>query len=121
MRNWESGRRGDGDVHTIQGGDKQEDGNVQVRTLIHALDNEAQNIFKTFDFTVEENDYYVTVIEKCDAYFIPKGNTISERACFHQRQQKVKRRKCSFERHRCGKERFTNATKCPALDSQCRN
>ena len=64
------------------------DGNFEVRTLVCALDTETENIFKTFDFTVEQNDYYVTVIEKCDAYFIPKRNTIHERACFHQRQQK---------------------------------
>ncbi|CAL9685243.1 unnamed protein product [Knipowitschia caucasica] len=66
-----------------------EDADVQVSTLIYAMGNEAENIFKTFTFTEEEDENdYETVLEKFDEYFIPKRNTIHERACFYQRQQK---------------------------------
>ena len=66
-----------------------EDGEVQVSTLIYAMGNEAENIFKTFTFTGDEkDDDFKTVLAKYDAYFIPKRNLIHERACFYQRGQK---------------------------------
>lgn len=66
-----------------------EDGDVQVSTLIYAMGNEAENIFKTFDFKEDEDENdYETVLERFNEYFVPKRNTIHERACFYQRQQK---------------------------------
>uniref|UniRef100_A0A0F8AMR2 CCHC-type domain-containing protein n=1 Tax=Larimichthys crocea TaxID=215358 RepID=A0A0F8AMR2_LARCR len=66
-----------------------EDGEVQVSTLIYGMGYEAENIFKSFSFVDDESgDDYDTVIAKFDAYFVPKKNTIHERACFYQRVQK---------------------------------
>ncbi|KAJ8259412.1 hypothetical protein GJAV_G00168980 [Gymnothorax javanicus] len=67
-----------------------EDGEVQVSTLIYAMGNEAENIFKSFIFADgEKDDNYDTVLAKFDNYFTPKKNVIHERACFHMRVQKV--------------------------------
>ena len=66
-----------------------EDGEVQVSTLIYAMGYEAENIFKSFTFVDDESDDdYDTVLAKFEAYFVPKKNTIHERACFYQRVQK---------------------------------
>ncbi|KAK0146533.1 hypothetical protein N1851_014140 [Merluccius polli] len=65
-----------------------EDGAVQVSTLIYAMGMEAENVFKSFAFVgAEDNDKYDDVLAKFDNYFVPKKNTIHERACFYQRVQ----------------------------------
>ena len=46
--------------------------------------NEAENIFKTFDFTEEDGDY-VTVIEKLDTYFIQKKKNMIQESFHHQK------------------------------------
>lgn len=67
----------------------EEDGEVQVSTLIYAMGHEAENIFKSFTFgEAEDINSYDTVLAKYDAYFMPQKNTIHERACFYQRAQK---------------------------------
>ncbi|KAK0139111.1 hypothetical protein N1851_024338 [Merluccius polli] len=66
-----------------------EDGAVQVSTLIYVMGMEAENVFKSFTFVgAEDNDKYEDVLAKFDNYFVPKKNTIHERACFYQRVQK---------------------------------
>lgn len=66
-----------------------EDKEVQISTLIYAMGIEAENIFKSFTFTREENaDNYNTVMGKFHEYFLPKKYVIHEQACFHQRVQR---------------------------------
>lgn len=67
-----------------------EDGEVQVSTLIYAMGYEAENIFKSFTFVGDESDDdYDTVLAKFDAYFVPRKNTTHEKACFCKRVQKL--------------------------------
>lgn len=68
-----------------------EDREVQVCTLLYSLGKEAEQIYKIFTFSEEDEedpDDYETVMEKLDNYFMPKVNTIHERARFHQHSQK---------------------------------
>ncbi|CAL9695394.1 unnamed protein product [Knipowitschia caucasica] len=66
-----------------------EDGEVQVCTLLYSLGKEAEQVYKTFVFEEgEDDDDYEIVLGKLDNYFIPKVNTIHERARFHQRTQR---------------------------------
>ena len=66
-----------------------EDGSVQVSCLVYSMGNEAENIFRSFDFTTaaHQNDFD-RVLGKYDEYFVPRRNVIHERACFHQRVQR---------------------------------
>ena len=64
-----------------------EDGDVQVNALLYAMGKDAEPIFSTFTFGDDEDDYYNEVINKFDVHFVPKRNTIHERACFHRRSQ----------------------------------
>ena len=47
-----------------------------------------RNTNKAFTFPVGNEKKYAKVIEKFDEHFVPKRNTIDERACFHRRSQK---------------------------------
>ena len=68
----------------------QEDGSVQVSTLIYALGGEAENIFGSFHFDGDDDsEDFEVVMDKFDTYFIPKQNVIHERACFYQRVQRA--------------------------------
>lgn len=65
-----------------------DDGEVQVCTLLYSLGKEAEQVYKTFMFSKEDEedpDDYETVMAKLDNYFVPKVNTIHVRAHFHQR------------------------------------
>lgn len=76
-----------------------DDGDVQVSSLIYAMGRQAENIYKTFRFParpaateqvpnpIDPRDDYDTVLKKFDEYFVPKRNTIHERAKFYQRVQ----------------------------------
>lgn len=67
----------------------EEPGEVQVCTLLYSLGKEAEHVFTTFTFMEEdEEDDYDTVMAKLDGSFVPKVNTIHERARFHQCSQK---------------------------------
>ncbi len=66
-----------------------EDGEVQVSSLIYAMGNEAEHIFKSFTFNEEGDEKkFDVVLRKYDEYFFPKRNVIHERACFYQRVQR---------------------------------
>ena len=76
-----------------------DDGEVQVASLVYAMGRQAENIFKSFTFDpppaptdadpnpLDPKDNYDVVLKKYDAYFVPKRNTIYERAKFYQRTQ----------------------------------
>ena len=76
-----------------------EEGEIQVASLIYAMGRQAENIFKSFTFDpppdptdanpnpLDPKDNYDVVLKKYDAYFVPKRNTIYERAKFYQRTQ----------------------------------
>jgi hypothetical protein len=51
------------------------------------MGKDAEPIFSTFTFGDDEDHYYNEVINKFDVHFVPKRNTIHERACFHRRSQ----------------------------------
>ena len=66
-----------------------EDGAVQVSSLIYSMGGEAENIYRSFVFADNEEDNFTIVLAKFDDYFVPRRNVIHERACFHQRVQRV--------------------------------
>ena len=76
----------------------EDDGDIQVSSLIYAMGRQAENIFKSFIFESREpsdidpapadpKDDFDIVLEKFEQYFVPKRNTIHERALFYQRSQ----------------------------------
>ena len=63
----------------------EEEGNVQVSSLIYALGIEAEHVFRSFTFEREiDADNYNIVLNKFEEHFVPKRNIIHERARFHQ-------------------------------------
>lgn len=60
---------------------------MQVSTLINVVEGEAKNIFSSFTLGQDEHRDSMIVMEKSDAYFIPKCNVIHERACLYQHVQ----------------------------------
>ena len=75
-----------------------EDGGVQVSALIYARGGEAERVYKSF--TLEEGDgaKFDVILAKFDGRFVPKRNTIHERAWFYQRNQKQREAVESFVR-----------------------
>lgn len=65
-----------------------ENGEVQVSCLIYAMGPEAENIFKSFALSEDDQKKFDVVLNKYDGYFYPKRNLIHERACFYQRGQR---------------------------------
>lgn len=59
---------------------------VQVNSLLYAMGKQAEPIFSTFTFSVE-NVYYNTVVKTFDEHFVSKRNLIQDHACFHKRSQ----------------------------------
>ena len=60
-----------------------EPGEVQVATLVYAIGAEAEHIFEIFKFDStksEKEDNLDTVLSKLEGYFIPKRNTLHEKA-----------------------------------------
>ena len=67
----------------------EDDGAVQVSTLIYAMGPEAETIFDTFTYAAEtDRDRLDVVLEKFNVHFVPKTNVIHERAVFYQRFQR---------------------------------
>lgn len=59
----------------------------QVNMLVYSMGERADDILHTFNLSVENKKKYDPVIEKFNAYFVKKRNTIFERAKFNQRIQ----------------------------------
>ena len=59
----------------------------QVNMLVYSMSEKADDILHTFNLSVENKKKYDPVIEKFNAYFVKKRNTIFERAKFNQRIQ----------------------------------
>ena len=64
------------------------DGDIQVNSLIYAMGDEAEKVYKGFKFAAEadKNDYD-KVLQKFDDHFNPKKYVIHQRVCFYQRVQ----------------------------------
>ena len=61
---------------------------VQVASLIYAMGKDAEHVFRSFTFVNDaDKDKFDPVMLKFDNHFIPKRNTIHERALFHRRVQ----------------------------------
>ena len=65
---------------------KKEEMDIQISALIYCMGAEAEKIYSTFAMKAEEENF-LNVIARFDAYFVPKVNIIHERANFHQRSQ----------------------------------
>ena len=77
----------------------EEAGAIQVSALIYIMGRQAENIYKSFEFPPpvaptetqpnppDPKDDFQTVLDKFDAYFVPRKNTIFERTKFYQRVQ----------------------------------
>ena len=63
------------------------DGEIQVNTLIYAMGDQADDIFRSFTLSEEERKSYSVVKEKFDRHFIQRRNVIFERARFNRRKQ----------------------------------
>ena len=64
-----------------------EEGDIQVSSLLYAMGDESETIFKTFALTdVEQNDFD-TVMSKFDTYFRPKVNYLEYGVLFQNRVQ----------------------------------
>ena len=61
---------------------------MQVSALIYTRRREDKHVYKSF--TLEEGDQakFDVILAKFDGHFVPKWNTIHERARFYQRNQK---------------------------------
>ena len=51
------------------------------------MGKQAEHIYKSFTLEKKGEEDYETILERFDAYFVPKRNVIHERARFHQRRQ----------------------------------
>lgn len=66
-----------------------DDGAVQVASLVYAMGQQAQTIFKSFNFDDDEQKKdYAIVLKKFDDHFVPSVNVIYERSQFYSRNQK---------------------------------
>ena len=64
------------------------DEKVQVANLIYCMGNEADRILDNFTMPDGDREKFKPVLEKFDAYFVPKRNIIHERAQFHRCSQR---------------------------------
>ena len=65
-----------------------EDEVLQINALIYTMGKEAEHVFNAFTFAEGDEKKYAVVLKKFEEHFVPKRNTIHERACFHRRVQK---------------------------------
>jgi len=61
---------------------------VQVSTLLYCIGSEGERVFTSFKLSEDDGKKFDTVVERFNAYFVPKVNVIHERAQFHSRSQK---------------------------------
>ena len=67
----------------------QQENKKRTATLLTIIGKEAMKIFNTFKWkNNEEKENIIKVIEKFDAYFIPRKNITYERYMFNTRKQK---------------------------------
>ena len=59
---------------------------VQINTLVYAMGGNANEIFKSFQLT-EEDQGYETVKQRFQTHFVGRTNVIFERARFNKRVQ----------------------------------
>lgn len=79
---------------------KDDDGDVQVSSLIYAMGSESEQIFKSFTFDTEEaKKNFDTVLGKFDNHFEPRNNIIHERSLFNRRDQLPEENVETFIRH----------------------
>ena len=64
-----------------------EEGAVQVSALIYTMGREAEHVYKSFTLAEGDDAKFEVILAKLDEHFMPKRNTIHERARFHQRIQ----------------------------------
>ena len=68
---------------------KDEEGDVQVNTLIYSMGPEAETVLNTFKFNADaDKTNFDIVVKLYDDYFAPRKNVIHERAMFYTRNQK---------------------------------
>jgi hypothetical protein len=60
-----------------------ENGEIQVNNLIYLMGQDAETIYQSFALQGNDATNFQTVIDKFDAYFVPKKNIIHERAMFY--------------------------------------
>ena len=60
-----------------------------MASLIYSIGIDAENIMRSFGLEETEKKSFDTVLKKFNDHFIPKKNTIHERAKFHQRKRKT--------------------------------
>ena len=65
-----------------------EDGEIQVSSLIYSMGSDAERVFSQFNLSEEEGKNFDTVLEKFNTHFVPQVNVIHERATFHKRSQR---------------------------------
>ena len=61
---------------------------MQVSTLLYCIGSEGERVFTSFKLSEDDGKKFDTVVERFNAYFVPKVNVIHERAQFHSRSQK---------------------------------
>ena len=60
---------------------------TRVSNLIYCMDNEADDILRSFGLSAEDSKKYSVVIGKFESHFVPRRNVVFERAKFNQRRQ----------------------------------
>lgn len=60
---------------------------IQINTLIYAMGNDAEDIFHSFALTGDDAKTFKTVVDRFQAHFVTRRNTIFERAKFNHRRQ----------------------------------
>ncbi|KAL5017541.1 hypothetical protein ScPMuIL_007130 [Solemya velum] len=60
---------------------------IQINTLIYAMGNDAEDIFHSFALTGDDAKTFKTVVDRFQAHFVTRRNTLFERAKFNHRRQ----------------------------------
>ena len=63
---------------------------LQVSALIYTMGRKAEHVYKSFTLADRDDTKFDVILAKFDEHFVSKGNTIHERARFHQRRNSRK-------------------------------
>ena len=63
---------------------------VQVSALIYTMGRKAEHVYKSFTLADRDDAKFDVILAKFDEHFVSKGNTIHEKARFHQRRNSRK-------------------------------